>query len=165
MLPGELNFNGVRFHLATAATGNPDAVTAHGQSIQLPQGNYNRVYVLAASADGDQTAVFRAGAKSAQFTIESWGGFIGQWDTRLWKPAPDAVTEGDPPHPVPLRKDWAVSANYATWNDLTYRGSPWWSPRYPEDYIGLAHGYTKPATLAWYASHHHTPDGLNEPYQ
>jgi len=164
MLPDELNLNDVRFHLAPAATGKPDAIIARGQSIPLPPGNYNRVYVLAASADGDQTAIFRVGAQSAQFTIEDWGGFIGQWDTRLWKPAPDTVTEGNPPHQVRLRKDWAVSANHATWNDLTYRGSPWWAPHYPEDYIGLAHGYIKPATLAWYASHHHSPTGLNVPY-
>jgi alpha-mannosidase len=165
MLPAELNFNGVRFHLGPAATGKPNALIAGGQSIRLPAGNYNRVYLLAASADGDQTAVFRAGAHSARFAIENWGGFIGQWDTRLWKPAPDTVTEGNPPHPVPLRKDWAVSANHATWKDVTYRGSPNWAPRYPDDYLGLARGYIKPATLAWYASHHHTPEGLNEPYQ
>ncbi len=164
MLPAELDFNSVRFHLAPAATGSPDAVIAQGQTIELPAGNFNRVYLLAASDDGDQTAVFQAGALTRQFSVEDWGGFIGQWDTRLWKPAPDTVLAGDPPHPVPLRKDWAVSAN-ATWNDVTYRGSPWWSPRYPEDYIGLARGYIKSATLAWYASHHHTPDGLNEPYQ
>ena len=30
---------------------------------------------------------------------------------------------------------------------------------------GLAPGYIKRADVAWYASHHHTPDGLNEPYQ
>jgi alpha-mannosidase len=65
---------------------------------------------------------------------------------------------------VPLRKNWAVSANHATW-DLRDRGSPNWSPRYPEDYLGLRPGYIKRATLAWYASHHHTPDGLNEPYE
>lgn len=165
MLPTELNFNGVKFHLARAATGNPNALVAQGQAIQLPVGDFNRVYLLAASAKGDQKTVFRAGARSAELTIENWGGFIGQWDTRLWKPAPDSVMVGDPPHPVPLRKNWAVSANHATWNDVTYAGSPWWSPRYPEDYIGLACGYIKPATLAWYASHHHTPDGLNEPYE
>lgn len=165
MLPTELNFNGVQFHLAQAATGKPDALVAQGQTIQLPAGDFNRVYLLAASADGDQKAVFEAGARSAQFTIENWGGFIGQWDTRLWKPAPDSVTVADSPHSVPLRKDWAVSANRSIWNDVTYVGSPWWAPRYPEDYIGLARGYIKPATLAWYASHHHTPDGLNEPYE
>jgi len=166
MLPAELNFNGVIFHLVPAATGKPDALIAQGQTIQLPAGDFNKVYLLAASADGDQKVVFQAGARSAQFTIENWGGFIGQWDTRLWKPAPDTVAAAsDPSHQVPLRKDWAVSANHATWDDVTYRGSPWWSPSYPEDYIGLAHGYIKPATLAWFASHHHTPAGLNEPYQ
>jgi len=165
MLPEELNFNGVDFHLAPAATGKPDALIAQGQTIQLPAGDFNKVYLLAASANGDQEAVFKAGTHSAQFSIENWGGFVGQWDTRLWKPAPDSVMVGDPPRAVPLRKDWAVSANHATWNDVTYTGSPWWSPRYPEDYIGVALGYIKAAPLAWYASHHHTADGLNEPYE
>jgi alpha-mannosidase len=39
------------------------------------------------------------------------------------------------------------------------------SPRYPEDYVGLRPGYVKPASLAWYASHQHTADGLNQPYR
>lgn len=164
MLPTELNFNGVQFRLAAAATGKPDAVVARGQTIQLPAGNFNKVYLLTASAEGDQQAVFHAGTRSAQFTIQNWGGFIGQWDTRLWKAAPETVPVGNPAHQVPLRKDWAVSANHATWNDITYRGSPDWSPRYPDDYLGLTRGFIKPATLAWYASHHHTPAGLNEPY-
>ena len=165
MLPDRLNFNDVQFHLAPAATGRPDALIARGQTVELPAGDFNRVYILAASAAGDQQAVFQAGSDCVHFNVEDWGGFIGQWDTRLWKPAPDTVLAGDPPHPVPLRKDWAVSANHAQWKDLTYQGSPWWSPRYPEDYIGLAPGYIKRAALAWYASHHHTPGGLNEPYQ
>jgi alpha-mannosidase len=165
MLPTKLNFNGIQFNLAPAATGKLDAVIAQGQTIQLPTGDFDRIYVLAASAQGDQKAIFRAGACSAQFTIENWGGFIGQWDTRVWKSAPESVSAGDPPHQLKLRKGWEVSANHAAWNDFTYSGSPWWSPRYPQDYLGLARGYIKPATLAWYASHHHTPDGLNEPYQ
>lgn len=70
---------------------------------------------------------------------------------------PQAPTE------VPLRQDWAVSANHATWA-LADRGSPNWSPRYPEDYKGLAPGYIKRADLFWYASHHHRADGLNQPY-
>ncbi len=37
--------------------------------------------------------------------------------------------------PRRLRQDWAVSANHATW-DLADRGSPDWSPRYPEDFLG-----------------------------
>ena len=169
MLPSQINVNGVAFQLAPAGAGKPDAVVARGQAIDLPEGGFNKVYVLAASAQGDQQAVFRVGEHPVKLTIEDWGGFIGQWDTRLWKPRPDSVTEGGgqfsrvPAHQVPLRKDWAVSANHATW-DLTQRGSPDWSPSYPKDYLGLRPGYIKPATLAWYASHHHTAVGLNEPY-
>jgi alpha-mannosidase len=168
MLPSELNLNGVSFKLAPAATGSNDALVAKGQAIELPAGDFNRVYVLAASADGDQQAVFHAGSSAEKVTVEDWGGFIGQWDTRVWKPRPDTVKEGgdrgEPVRVVPLRKSWAVSANHATW-DLAYTGSPDWSPRYPEDYLGMKAGYVKPATLAWYCSHHHTPAGLNEPYQ
>jgi alpha-mannosidase len=165
MLPENIHFNGIEFDLAHAATGTPDAVVARGQTIQLPRGDFNRVYLLAASADGDQKATFEVGSKASELTIQNWGGFIGQWDTRIWKPAPATVQVGpDPTHLVALRKDWAVSANHSTWNDITYRGSPDWAPSYPADYIGLTRGYVKQSVLAWYASHHHTPDGLNEPY-
>ena len=165
MLPSNLKFNDVTFRLAPSGTGQPDALVAQGQTIKLPPGNFNKVYLLAASANGDQKTEFRVGTQSAVLTIQDWGGFIGQWDTRLWNPAPDTVTlDNDPTHKIPLRKDWAVSANHATWTDMTYRGSPNWSPRYPEDYRGLTPGYIKRADLAWYADHYHTPQGLNEPY-
>ncbi len=164
MLPTDLNFNGVDFRLAPAGAGKPNAVTAKGQAIKLPSGDYNRVYVLAASAAGDQRAVFHAGEDPIEVTVQDWGGFIGQWDTRLWKPKPDSVTVGrNPSQQVALRKNWAVSANHATW-DLADRGSPTWSPRYPEDYLGLRPGYIKRAAVAWYADHYHTPQGLNQPY-
>ncbi len=169
MLPTALKIDGVGFTLAPAGTGKLDAVTARGQSIALPPGKFNKVYVLAASGDGDQRATFKAGKTSVSLTIEDWSGFIGQWDTRVWKPKPDSVTEGGSrygtaEHQVPLRKDYAISATHQPW-DLKNSGSPDWSPKYPEDYLGLRPGYVKPATLAWYASHHHTAEGLNEPYQ
>lgn len=172
MLPSELKFGDVDFQLAPAGAEKPNAAVAQGQSIDLPSGDFNKVYVLTASAEGDQKATFHVGGKPVEVAIENWGGFIAQWDTRLWKPAPDKVTVGGPrpfdensqAHEVPLRKNWAVSANHATW-DLHNNGSPNWSPRYPEDYEGLRPGYIKRADLAWYASHHHTPEGLNQPYE
>ena len=84
MLPGEITFNDVRFHLAPAKTGVPNAMKANGQTIALPPGNHNRVYLLAASADGDQKAMFKAGNTSVELNVEDWGGFIGQWDDRQW---------------------------------------------------------------------------------
>jgi alpha-mannosidase len=161
MLPSTIHFNGIDFQLAPSASGKPDAVIAHGQSIHLPEGDFNRVYILAAAANGDQNATFRVGNTETKLNIEGWTGFVGQWDTRLWKPAPDTVMQNG--ISVPLRKDWAVSANHATWN-LADKGSPDWSPRFPEDYLGLQPGYIKRAPLAWYVSHYHTPTGLNQPY-
>ena len=169
MLPSELNLDGVGFTLAPAATGKFNAIVAKGQEIQLPSGHFNKVYLLAASDDGDQPATFKVGKTAVSLTIQYWGGFIGQWDTRLWKPRPESVTEGGgpgeaPEHPVALRKDFAISANHQAW-ELKNSGSPDWSPTYPGDYLGLRAGYVKPATLAWYASHQHNAQGLNEPYQ
>jgi alpha-mannosidase len=163
MLPAVLHFDGTTFHLAPGGANNLNAVTAKGQTISLPEGDFNRLYILAASANGDREAIFRTGAISSTLDIEDWTGFIGQWDTRLWKAAPDMVMVGKPGRREPLRTDWAVSANHAKWN-LEDHGSLTWSPRYPDDYLGLAPGYIKRAPLAWYASHYHTPDGLNQPY-
>lgn len=84
MLPAQITFDDVQFQLAAAKTGVPNAVAAHGQKIDLPAGHYNRVYVLAASAEGDQKATFRVGDAPVELTIEDWGGFIGQWDNRQW---------------------------------------------------------------------------------
>jgi alpha-mannosidase len=151
MLPSQINYNGVQFKLASAATGVPDAIVANGQQIHLPKGN--RVYILAASSDGDQIADFHVGNRDAKLVVQSWSGFLGQWDDRIWKSR--------------AQRDWATSAHHTEWPapDMAAREGDHPSPRYPDDYVGLAPGYLKPASLAWFASHHHTPDGLNEPYQ
>jgi alpha-mannosidase len=153
MLPAQINYHDVQFDLAPAKTGIANAVVARGQTIDLPAGLHNRVYVLAAATGGDQNAAFRVGNRSVNLNIEDWSGFIGQWDTRIWKPQPE--------------RDWAISANHAVWPapDMLERERRAPAPRYPEDYVGLTAGYVKPASLAWYASHRHTADGLNEPYQ
>jgi len=90
MLPAQIAFHGVTFKLAPAKTGAPNAIAAKGQSINLPAGDYNRVYLLAASDDGDQKAVFEAGSNKTELNVENWGGFIGQWDDRVWS-SPDTA--------------------------------------------------------------------------
>jgi alpha-mannosidase len=89
MLPGEIDFGGVIFKMGPMGAAN--ALVAKGQSIGLPAGSFNRVYVLAASSDGDRTATFRAGEKAVELNVEDWGGFIGQWDDRVWQ-----ATKRDP---------------------------------------------------------------------
>jgi alpha-mannosidase len=153
MLPTHIDYSGVDFALAPANTGSPNAIVADGQTIPLPSGHFNRVYILAASSGDDQPATFRVGDNSTNLTIQSWSGFIGQWDTRQWK--------NEQP------RDWSISAHHAVWppEDMAARESRPSSPSYPDDYLSLKEGYLKPAGLAWYASHHHTAEGLNAPYQ
>ncbi len=84
MLPSEITFDDVKFQLASAKTGIPNAVVSKGQSVDLPEGRFGRVYILAASAEGDQKAAFEVGEKKVEIRVEDWGGFIGQWDDRQW---------------------------------------------------------------------------------
>jgi alpha-mannosidase len=84
MLPADIDFNGVDFQLAQAKAGTPNAIVAKGQAIKLPAGQFNRLYVLAASADGDQKVTFDVGGKKSELNVEDWGGFVGQWDDRVW---------------------------------------------------------------------------------
>jgi alpha-mannosidase len=139
MLPAEISFDGVRFRLAPAETDTPNAVVAKGQTIELPVGSYNRVYVLAAAANGDQEAAFDAGNKTLDVNIEDWGGFVGQWDDREWK-AERVVIPARGMRPARTERD-----------------------EYGE-MIGIRPGYIKRADLAWYCSHHHNAAGENVPY-
>jgi alpha-mannosidase len=155
MLPSQIDYNGIQFQLAPAGTGKANAVIAKGQTIALPQARFNRIMILAASGGEDRKELFRVGTRNIELNIQSWAGFIGQWDTRVWNNL--------------IEHDWAVSAHHALWPppDMAQRASHpvERTPSYPEDYVGLKAGYIKPASVAWYASHHHTADGLNEPYQ
>jgi alpha-mannosidase len=139
MLPQTVSFNGVDFHLAPSQTGKPDAVIAHGQVVKLPAGDYNRVYILAASVHGDQQGVFQVGKEQKTLDVEDWGGFIGQWDDRQWK-------AGQVSHPArPGRPAHTEVDPYA-------------------QMTGIVPGFIKRADLAWYCSHHHDAAGKNVAY-
>jgi alpha-mannosidase len=142
LLPREIAYNPVRFSLAPADTFN--AVVPGGQKIPLPPGTFTRLYVLAASSDGDRKATFRVGDNAVDLTVQDWSGYIGQWDNRLWTAKEEPVPpQPDMPPPAP--------------------GAP---PRMRTvmEYAGLAPGYVKPAQVAWFASHRHLSDGTNDPY-
>ena len=77
LLPASLVHKGVRFDLRDPA--GPMAVRSAGQEIDLPEGDWNRVYLLAASVKGDIRARFLAGDAAIDATIPDWSGFVAQW--------------------------------------------------------------------------------------
>ena len=139
MLPSQIQFDGMEFQLAPGKTGVPNALVAKGQIIELPAGSYNRLYLLAASIDGDQKAAFEAGRRKLELNIQDWSGFIGQWDDRQWT-AKDVTVPATSARPARTVHD-----DYA-------------------EMTGIRPGYIKRADLAWYCSHHHNPAGDNVAY-
>jgi alpha-mannosidase len=143
MLPGKINYAAVSFTLASVTTGKPNAVTAAGQTIRLPAGKFNRLYLLAA-ANGDQNAEFKVGDKSVSLNVQDWTGFVGQWDDRIWKTTVE---------PIP-QNGGASSAG----------GSPQVRVNEYGELIGIRPGSIKRADIGWFASHRHDAAGSNEPY-
>ncbi len=123
MFPKQVVREGVQFKLGSTADGEKNAVTAHGQSLDLPAGKFNRVHLLVA-ADGDTTGQIKIGAASLPFNVPNWTGFIGQWDNRVWN---------NPTHKI----------------DLESKQPP----------TGLVPGFIKRAPVAWFTTHHNTPQG------
>jgi alpha-mannosidase len=162
MLPPDIGYAGIHFHLATAGTG-PNAVTARGQAIRLPEGNFNRLYMLAASYGGDQTDTFSVESQSTVshvgLQIEDWTGFIGQWDTRTWNER--RVEVPVPPEPAPSDKSPAAERARRIRADVKEHGP---TIETHLDYTGLKPGYIKRAPVAWFSSHRHSEAGANEPY-
>ena len=121
MFPHQLTREGVDFTLGPVADGAKNALSAHGQHLQLPPGDFNRVHLLVA-ADGDISAQIKIGVTDQSFEVPNWTGFIGQWDNRMWDPADTSVE---------------------------HNGGP----------IGLTPGFIKRTPVAWFATHHNTPQG------
>jgi alpha-mannosidase len=143
MLPTKIEYAGLRFDLAPASEGKPNAVAAAGQTIDLPAGNFNRLYLLAA-ANGDQPARFKVGSATAELTVQDWTGFVGQWDDRIWKSAEE---------PVPDRPGATGPGGRALTRTNEYA-----------EMVGMKPGFIKRADIAWFASHRHDSGAADEPY-
>jgi alpha-mannosidase len=100
MLPEKLAVGGVEFALGSPAPGRRNAVACRGQTIRLPaDGRCNRVCILAAASGGDTHGTFTVGKQASLAGVQDWGGYVGQWDCRVWK--------GDVPE-VAYRWDYAL---------------------------------------------------------
>jgi alpha-mannosidase len=153
MLPARISYDGVEFQLAHAATGAKDAMVAHGQTIELPAGDYNRVYILAA-ADGDQTGTFKAGDDAGDLAVQDWKGFVGQWYDRSFTMEPVPI----PAEPDP--NDTSERAQRLRRRIAYLQKNPETLPHY----ASITAGFIKNAPIAWFASHCHDANGTNVPY-
>jgi alpha-mannosidase len=94
---------------------------------------------------------FRVGTQSVNAAIQGWSGFIGQWDDRQWKETEVTVQPRTPPPDIP--PDIAALLQRPRTRRDVYG-----------EMVGITPGFIKHAPLAWFASHRHTPNGVNEAY-
>lgn len=82
--PARIESGNVVFRTGSSAPRAKNALRCRAQSLALPQGNWNRVYLLAASIGGDQNGEFRLGNRVISRKIGDWSGFVGAFDSRVW---------------------------------------------------------------------------------
>jgi len=158
MLPTTLPYGGITFRLGPPWKDHANALVTRGQTIPLPAGKFNRVYILAA-ADGDQKGTFRLGNASVDMNIQDWQGYIGQWNNRTWVERQYEVPT--PPEPAADDHSWQAERTRRFRAYIKEHGP---IVRTEPEYTGLNPGFIKRAPVAWYASHHHTAQGGNEVY-
>jgi len=132
MMPDTIASEGITFKLGPTADGSKNAVSCNGQSLPLPEGNFNRLYLLASAVDADTKTVVTIDGKPFGVDIGQWSGFVGQWDNRIW----DGYE--------PKERDYA-------WDDIVYEG--------------LVPGYIKHHNVAFFTTHRHLSNGLDDPYR
>jgi len=77
LLPAKITFKGIDFTLAGADTQN--VVKCRNQVIDLPQGDFDRLYLLVASTANDTKTTFMVDNKEYEVVVPAYSGFIGQW--------------------------------------------------------------------------------------
>ena len=155
--PASMISNGVDFSLGNGPSGADNMVACEGQTIALPAGNHNRLYLLAASAQGDQSGVFTVHttggtAHTAALKVQDWQALTGQWYSRVIHndPADPATFGPGTGYPDPNWDGALVLANMAVKNVRDGR---------VVSLEKMRPGFIKRDPIAWVGTHRHTPGG------
>ncbi|MDT0642763.1 glycoside hydrolase family 38 C-terminal domain-containing protein [Zunongwangia sp. F363] len=81
LFPETITSEGIMFEMGDKQDRKMNVVGCKGQKIQLPKGNYDKLYLLAAATE-DVTDSFYLDEKKEELSIQKWTGFIGQFYDR-----------------------------------------------------------------------------------
>jgi alpha-mannosidase len=110
----KLSYKGINFQLAAADV--PNALKCSGQEIELPAGNYDRLYLLLASTGKDMQETLYIDQNKHEVVVPSYTGFIGQWGhtghTEAFLKSTDVAYVGTHKHSAIYRKDLPYEFTY-----------------------------------------------------
>jgi alpha-mannosidase len=81
LLPATILSEDISFKTGTGADGQYNVTAARGQKIDLPAGDFDKVYILAA-ATADTRDKMKIGRQTVNFNVQDWTGWIGQHYSR-----------------------------------------------------------------------------------
>ncbi|HEY3040643.1 MAG TPA: glycoside hydrolase family 38 C-terminal domain-containing protein [Pyrinomonadaceae bacterium] len=151
LLPQKLQLDGLWYKFGPTTPGAMNVLVPKGQTLPLPRGAYNRVYVIAAAVGGDLETTIAGQTK----TIREWQGPVGQWDSRLKEPRQLREVQVAP---MTRGQTWTADAIQS---DLVVSYDPGTGVVSGIDQI--RRGFVKRDEIAWVGTHRHAPEG-NQPY-
>jgi alpha-mannosidase len=83
ILPTVVEAEGIPFRTGPRVPGMPNVLACRGQRLALPQGRWNRLYLLAAAVGGDRRAMFLVDGRPRTAWVQDWSEPVGSWDDRL----------------------------------------------------------------------------------
>lgn len=108
LVPDTIASEGVRFIVRNKDDEKDNAVSCAGQTIQLPEGSYTKLYLLAA-ADHDKEAAFAVGDSRTALHIQSWTGRIGEFYNRILSKDKNSVVAMELPFAKTANIAWFAS--------------------------------------------------------
>lgn len=85
LIPDSIVNEDIVYKMGSRADGKMNAVACETQTIDLPQGNYNKLYILAAATQ-DTTGSFVVDGHVCPLRIQRWTGYTGQFYVRRFTP-------------------------------------------------------------------------------
>jgi alpha-mannosidase len=122
LIPTDIISEDIRFRMGSTADGAKNALTANGQTIELPAGTYNKLYLLAA-ATHDTAGELSIGRQKIRLTFQEWTGFIGQHYGRKLIDHESKVTEITPAYVKGDNIAWYASHRHSPNGNEAYRYS------------------------------------------
>ncbi|HEY4785093.1 MAG TPA: glycoside hydrolase family 38 C-terminal domain-containing protein [Bacteroidales bacterium] len=81
LLPEKIISEDIQFNMGNIADEENNMVTCKGQTIDIPSGDFDKIYFLAA-ADNDTKGSFVLDNETQEMNIQGWTGYIGQFYNR-----------------------------------------------------------------------------------
>ncbi len=78
LLPEHLTIDGVQFWMGPKEKGQPNAVVCAGQTVRLPKGDFDHVYMIAAAMGGARLGTFYANGEPIAVRVGGFTGWLGQ---------------------------------------------------------------------------------------